>query len=445
MALRRSFGLTKLCADPAALKRRCLLRNVNNVDVDALCSAYAELKQQKQRLNEDRALLNTLSRSSMTSEDARKDATEIKARIKQAAVEETALEARVEAMADRIPNDIHPNTPIGPAKNAAICSIQGIKPEFSFLPLDHNELGKRNGWIDTEFASRVSGHAHYYLTGRGALLELALVNYAVSMAVANGYIPVKTPDMVREDVLSACGFRPRAQDAGQIYTVSTDSEESSELCLSATAEIPLAGLFANQTLSTQADEALPWLRADKNGIRRVVGIGQAFRAEAGARGRATRGIYRVHQFTKVELFAVAPPSKSDVVLEEIRQLQEQILSGLDLYFRVLDMPTEELGAAAYRKYDVEAWMPGRDDWGELSSASNCTDYQARRLGIRWRSSLHEKPGYAHTLNGTAMAVPRVIIALLEQRQQANGNIDLPHALQPFLNVFNTFSNTNPVL
>ncbi|KAJ7293111.1 hypothetical protein C8J57DRAFT_1490573 [Mycena rebaudengoi] len=281
---------------------------------------------------------------------------------------------------------------------------------------DHVIIARKFGLVDFEGGATVTGHAWYYLMNEAALLEIALTNYALSVAMKHGFTPVTTPDVVRADIASRCG-----------YHITTT--HGPELVLSATSEIPLGGMFANKIFPAAT---LPL---------KVVGLGRAFRAEAGARGTDTRGLYRVHQFTKVELFAVTKQEESEKMMEEIRMVQKAIFAGLGFPFRVLDMPTEELGASAYRKYDMEAWMPGRGSWGEISSLSNCTDYQSRRLHIRYRAVGSSAPvmgalPFAHTLNGTAAAIPRLIIALLENGAMFNEQGELtglllPAVLRPF--------------
>jgi seryl-tRNA synthetase len=237
---------------------------------------------------------------------------------------------------------------------------------------------------------------------------------------------VKTPDVVRTEVALACGFRPRDEHGDQIYqlanmAIGDNAIEAGEknLCLAGTAEIPLAAMHLDATFE------------ERNLPVKVVGIGTAYRAEAGSRGREQRGLYRVHQFTKAELFAWTTEDQSDNMLEEILELQREIIDGLGLHARIVDMPAHELGMAAYRKYDIEAWMYGRQAWGEITSASNCTDYQSRRLNTKYRRR-DGKIFHAYTLNGTAIAVPRMIIAILESGLQKNGTVEVPQALRKYL-------------
>ncbi|KAI9253211.1 hypothetical protein BY458DRAFT_542038 [Sporodiniella umbellata] len=316
-----------------------------------------------------------------------------------------------------IPNMIHPNSPIGPEKNAVILRTVGT-PRMEEDLKDHVQIAAKLNILDLEQAAITSGSSFYYLQGMGAFLELALVNYAMHKAASKGFFGVLTPDIVRTSIAYGCGFQPRASEHSQIYNIHSKSDP---ICLAGTAEIPLAGKFAGKSL---LESSLP---------QRLVGFGHAFRTEDGGRGIETKGLYRVHQFSKVELFAVTTPEQSEEMMEEIRTLQEEIFSELGLCFRVLDMPTEELGASAYRKYDIEAWMPGRKSWGEISSTSNCTDYQSRRLGIRYRPAHREnQQAFCHTLNGTAIAVPRLIVALLETFQQKNESVFIPKALRKWL-------------
>ncbi|KAF8641245.1 hypothetical protein AX17_000879 [Amanita inopinata Kibby_2008] len=369
-------------------------------------------------------------------EDALQEAKVVKAEILHLEQELNRLESKLLGLALAIPNDTHPDAPVGPESAAVTLAVHGPKPIHADTKRDHVEICKQFDLLDLESAATVTGSSWYYLMNEAALLEMALTNYALSLAIQHGFKPVTTPDVVRSDIASRCGFQPRDNSdppVSQAYHIEPHSPASPELVLSGTSEIPLAGMFANKVYNANM---LPC---------KLVGLGHAFRAEAGARGADTRGLYRVHQFTKVELFAVTSQSSSDRLMEEIMALQKRILSGLDLPFRVLDMPTEELGASAYRKYDMEVWMPGRGSWGEVSSLSNCTDFQARRLHIRYRPQSpipEESPTtsaalpFAHTLNGTAAAIPRLIVALLENGAVFDQNgavaaLSLPVALRPF--------------
>ncbi|CAG7847802.1 Serine--tRNA ligase, mitochondrial; AltName: Full=Digs into agar protein 4; AltName: Full=Seryl-tRNA synthetase; Short=SerRS; AltName: Full=Seryl-tRNA(Ser/Sec) synthetase [Serendipita indica DSM 11827] len=318
----------------------------------------------------------------------------------------------------QIPNITHPDSPVGPESAAKVLSTHGPERLPTDAARDHAKVGKELGIISFDEAAAVTGSAWYYLRGAGALLEQALVNYALQIAIKHGFTPVIPPDVIKADYAARCGFAPRDepdQHGKVVHHFYHLQGTSNNLVLAGTAEIPLAGMFAQRTF---LERELP---------ARVVAVGHAFRSEAGSRGAVTRGLYRVHQFTKVELFAVTEQNQSSDMMEELRKIQIEIFGGLGFPFRVLDMPTEELGHAAYRKYDMEAWMPGRGGWGEISSTSNCLDFQARRLHIQYRTvQTSNKDGllpqsdeadkritFAHTLNGTAAAIPRLIVALLE--------------------------------
>jgi seryl-tRNA synthetase len=260
----------------------------------------------------------------------------------------------------------------------------------------------------------VSGSFFYFLKGDGALLELALINYAIATIAARGYRPHITPDLARPEILEAIGFNPRGEES-QVYSV-----EGHDLALIGTAEITLGGMLSGEILDTAS---LP---------HRVGGYSHCFRTEAGAHGKESRGLYRVHQFSKVEMFAFAKPEQSEEMHDEMLAIEREIFDGLEIPYRVMDIATGDLGAPAFRKFDLEAWMPSRNGFGEITSTSNCTDYQSRRLNIRYRDD-ENRPQFVHTLNGTAIAVPRAIISILENHQQADGSIRIPEKLRPFMN------------
>ncbi|KAF7311098.1 AA-TRNA-LIGASE-II domain-containing protein [Mycena chlorophos] len=406
------------------------------IDHDAIQSvarAYTEFKTISSALNSQRNARSAVGErirhsakenDAPAKEAAMAEALTIKEEIARLEAELASVEETLLSLALAIPNDTHPSSPLGPESAAVELSSHGPNPIPATPTRDHVAIGRQLGLLDLESAATVTGNSWYYLTNEAALLEMALVNYALSVAIRHGFIPVMTPDVARSEIVRACGFQPR-DHADQAYHLAGTSQD---LVLCGTAEIPLAGMFANKIYQ---DTGLPL---------KVVGVGHAFRAEAGARGKDTHGLYRVHQFTKVELFAVTTQEQSEKMMEDMTSIQTSILSGLGFPFRVLDMPTEELGASAYRKYDMEAWMPGRGAWGEVSSLSNCTDFQARRLHIRYRGAVqpdHPSPTtFAHTLNGTAAAIPRLIVALLENGatfddEEKLTGIALPSILRPF--------------
>ncbi len=339
------------------------------------------------------------------------------------------VEAELHAALLTIPNMTHPDAPVGgtPADNKVIRRV-GEPRKFDFPPKDHVALGEALDLVDFEAGASVTGQKFYFLKNEAVLLELALVQFAMRKLVARGYVPVITPDLARVEVLEGIGFMPRDPDpeTRQVYTVA-----DTDLCLIATAEITLGGMLKDKIL----DEAtLP---------RKYVGLSHCFRTEAGAPGRDTKGLYRVHQFTKVEMFGFCTPEQSEALHLEILAIEEEMFQELGLPYHVLDTCTGDLGGPAYRKYDLEAWMPCRGEidpatkrpkgeYGEVTSTSNCTDFQARRLGIRYRPAGQKGTRFVHTLNGTAVAVTRALVAILENYQRADGSVTIPEVLRPWV-------------
>jgi seryl-tRNA synthetase len=315
---------------------------------------------------------------------------------------QAALDAStsLDALALALPNWTHPDVPVGPETSARVVKIGASKPPMLSAPAEPKDhLALLHDVVDFESAARATGPRFVYLKGKAALCELGLVNLALQRLVAKGFAPVSTPDLVKPWLLEACGFQPRGH-ATQTYHI-----KDHDLCLTGTAEVPLAGLFAGRAVDS---------------THRLAGYGHCFRTEAGAAGAKQRGLYRVHQFTKVEMFVVAPPGQSEAEFDLLVNAQVEMCEALGVQYRVLDMPTEELGASAFRKFDVEVWMPGSKRWGEV--VTNCQDFQARRLDCRFNKD------FAHTLNGTALAVPRVLMALAETHQTSDGRVVLPKAL-----------------
>ena len=325
-------------------------------------------------------------------------------------------EKRLVAEAVKIPNMSHPSSPVAEGETGNLqLRTWGTVPSFSFAPRDHVQLGQSLDLIDFESGARVAGQKFYYLRNQAVLLELGLVRYALDALMKEGFTPMITPDVAREEIVAGHGFNPRGPESN-IYAL-----EGTDLCLVATAEFTLGGYQAGAVL---APEQLPL---------RLAGVSHCFRREAGAAGQFSKGLYRVHQFTKVEMFVFCHPAGSEEMLEKLTAIEEGIFQRLEIPYRVVDTCTGDLGGPAYRKFDIEAWMPGRGEkgeWGEITSASNCTDYQARRLGIRFKEGAGKNP-LVHTLNGTALAVSRTLIALLENFQAADGSVRLPAALTPY--------------
>lgn len=338
---------------------------------------------------------------------------------------ERALEARDEAWV-RMPNLTHPEVPRGMTDDDhRQIRTWGTRRDFAaegFEPKDHLAICDDLDLADFAAGGKVAGQKFYYLKNDAVLLDLALQRYAVDVARKHGFTLHVTPDLARAEILQGLGFNPRGAST-QVYSIA-----NSDLCLVGTAEITLGGMLADSILD---EDKLPILLA---------GLSHCFRTEAGSAGQESRGLYRVHQFTKVELFAFTAGdlAVSEAMHARLLAIEEEIFQGLEIPYRVLDIASGDLGGPAYRKYDIEAWMPGRGTYGEVTSTSNCTDYQARRLKIRYRprdASVDDKKGknrFVHMLNGTAIANTRALLAILENHQRADGGVDVPTALQPWV-------------
>jgi seryl-tRNA synthetase len=345
--------------------------------------------------------------------ELRQKSSELKGELKRLEPGLGELRAEQEGLLASLPNLPSPEAPDGMTEeDAEVLREVGERPEFDFKPLDHLELGERHGWIEMEAAARTSGSRFGYLMGDLVMLELALVRFAMETIRAEGFEPVVPPVLVREPALYGTGFFPGERE--MIYEIPRD-----ELFLVGTSEVSLASLHADEILD--ADQ-LP---------RRYGGFSTCFRRESGAAGRDTRGIFRLHQFDKVEMFSFCEPGASAEEHERILSIQEGILGALEIPYRVVDIAVGDLGASAARKFDCEAWIPSQGRYREVTSASNTTNYQARRLSCRYRPAEGENPEDVHTLNGTATAVGRTLIALLENRQGGDGSVGIPGALQEF--------------
>jgi seryl-tRNA synthetase len=344
---------------------------------------------------------------------ARRQSGALKSELKELEPQLSELDETRDELLVSLPNLPDPEAPDGETEedNVTLREV-GDRPEFGFEPLDHLELGQRHGWIEMEAAARTSGARFAYLLGDLVMVELALVRFAMELVRGEGFKPTVPPVLVREQALFGTGFFPGERE--MIYEVPRD-----ELFLVGTSEVPLASLHAEEIMEASD---LP---------RRYAGFSSCFRREAGAAGRDTRGIFRVHQFDKVEMFSFVEPGSSGEEHERILAIQERILQALELPYRVVDVAVGDLGAQAARKFDCEAWIPSQQRYREVTSCSNTTDYQARRLSSRYRPAQGESPEPVHTLNGTAVAVGRVLIALLENGQREDGSVDLPVSLQEF--------------
>ena len=327
----------------------------------------------------------------------------------------SAAEKELYEVVSRIPNMAHPDAPVGKEdKDNLEVKRSGTVRQFDFKIKDHIQLGQDLDLIDFEAGTQVSGVTFSFLKNEAVLLEQALTIYGLSILRKHGFVPFITPDVAKEEILHGIGFNPRGAESN-IYTI-----EGEDTCLIATAEITLGGYHAGEILKK---EKLPL---------KYCGISHCFRKEAGAAGQFSKGLYRVHQFSKLEMFVYCTPEDSDKIHEELRLIEEEIFTGLGIPFRVVDTCTGDLGAPAYRKWDLEAWLPCRNggEWGEVTSTSNCTDYQARRLNVRYKDD-DGKNKFVHTLNGTAIAMSRAMIAILENYQKADGSVKVPDALVHF--------------
>ncbi|CAJ0650740.1 7127_t:CDS:2 [Entrophospora sp. SA101] len=356
------------------ISQNIINRNLKDVNINLVVDLYEKSCRLTTDLNSLKSKRNEVSKLAKSStqqerENILQQGRMIKSQILEKEALLSTLEEELMREALKIPNDTH-----------------------SDVPIDHIELGNELDIIDFETGSNVTGNHWYYLKNSGVLLEFALIQFALQKAIEKGYMPIITPDVVRKDFSYA----------------------------SATAEIPLAGIYSDKILFSKQ---LP---------KKFVGFCHSFRSESGSRGKETKGLYRVHQFSKLELFIFSKPEESEEMFQEIVDLQSSIYKDLGLPFRILDMPTFELGASAYRKYDIETWMPGRCKWGEVSSASNCTDYQSRRLNIRMKRSMLASTEFVHTLNGTAIAIPRMIISIIENFQTNDGKVVIPKVLRKWM-------------
>ena len=324
-------------------------------------------------------------------------------------------EAELEDAARKIPNMANPAVPVGKVdtENLEVKKV-GTPRKFDFEVKDHVQIMEALDLIDFERATKVSGPKFYYLKNEAVFLEQALIMYALNTLRKHGFSTFITPDVARQEILTGIGFNPRGNESN-VYCI-----EDEGTCLVATAEITLGGYHSNEIIPK---DKLPLFYA---------GLSHCFRREAGAAGQFSKGLYRVHQFDKVEMFVYSTPEQSDEIHEKLRLIEEEIFTGLGLPFRVVDTCTGDLGAPAYRKWDLEAWMPGRNggEYGEVTSTSNCTDYQSRRLNVKFKDE-DGKNKYVHMLNGTAIAVGRAMLAIIENYQNADGSVTIPEVLVPF--------------
>jgi seryl-tRNA synthetase len=403
------------------IRESCRRRGAT-VDLDGAIAAHARvtaLTTELNQANQQRNAHQAAGKGKLAPEQREAHVAEGR-RLKQ---EVAALEARLadarEALTGAlapIPNFVHPEVPAGGEDAFRELRRVGEPPRFDFAPEDHLAIGERLALVDFEGGTKVAGQKFYFLKNEAVLLELALQRFALDVLLEEGFVPHQTPDLARRGIVDSMAFSPRGPET-QIYSV-----EGHDLDLIGTAEITLGGLYADTILD---EDDLPL---------KLAGVSHCFRTEAGSAGRESRGLYRVHQFTKVEMFAFTRPEDSDAMHDELLRIEERIYQSLELPYRVVDIAAGDLGAPAYRKFDIEAWLPGRGeggDYGEVTSTSNCTDFQARRLKTRFRRKGTKRNELVHTLNGTAIAVSRTLLALLENHQRGDGSVAIPAALQPY--------------
>jgi len=357
-----------------------------------------------------RAKRNEIAKLGKASDEGKK----IKEDLKAKEPELENAESEFQEIFAQIPNLPLADVPLGAGeKDNVEIKKWGTPREFKFTPKDHLELGKNLGILDFETGAKVVGSQFYYLYGDAALLELSLIQYAYELLSKEGFLPVITPDLAKSRYYLGTGYTPRGNEA-QTYEIKDE-----DLGLIATAEVTLAGKHADEILD------------EKNLPLKYIGYSHCFRQEAGAYGKYSKGLYRVHEFTKAEMFIYCLPEESEKMHQYILEMEEKIYQSLGLPYRVLQMCTGDLGAMAAKKYDVEAWMPTRGDYGEVTSTSNCTDYQARNLNIKYRRK-DGKTEYLHMLNGTAIATSRTPLAIMENYQEEDGTITIPEVLRKWM-------------
>jgi seryl-tRNA synthetase len=407
-----------------AVRRNCTNRGMEAdvdrfVELDSLCREKSTAAQDLNRQANEVSKSIGKAKTDDEREQRKNEGRDLRAKKDAMQAEHDELLAELVVIQRLVPNMAHADAPIGKDDKANLEIKRGkhAPRDFDFKPLDHVELAEKHDMIDFEAGSKTTGAGFYFLKNDAVLLELALQHYVIQKLIAEGFTPTTTPDLARMEILEGIGFNPRGSET-QIYSV-----ENTDLCLVATAEITLGGFLSGEVVE---DTQLPI---------KMCGISHCFRTEAGAAGRASRGLYRVHQFTKVEMFAFTLPDQSEEMLGYFRDIECNIFDDLGIPYRVVDTATGDLGSPAYRKYDLEAWMPGRGEageWGEVTSTSNCTDYQARRLNVRYKVKDQKGTHFVHTLNGTAIALSRGIIAVMENFQQADGSIEIPQALRAMM-------------
>ena len=405
----------KLLRDSPDFIKEAVVRKGYKIDVDEIIELDKRRRGLIQEIEELRRAAKEISSAGKETSAADRDkGRDLKEKTKIKEKELAVVEAGFFEKFSQIPNPASADVPEGKGeKDNKELKVVGDKTKFDFQPQDHLELAEKLDLIDFKAGAKVAGSQFYYLKNEAAMLELALTHYALDILRDEGFQVLFTPDLVKSRFYLGTGYLPKGDEA-QTYEIN-----DSDLGLIATAEVALAGYHADEILDALT---LP---------KKYAGVSHCFRREAGAYGKYSKGLYRVHQFTKVEMFCYALPGESPTIHKELLRLEERIFQGLGIPYRVLEMCTGDLGSQAAAKYDLEAWLPGRGEWGEVTSTSNTTDYQARNLNIKYRLP-GGKTDFVHTLNGTAVATSRAIIAILENYQKEDGSVAMPRALQKYL-------------
>jgi seryl-tRNA synthetase len=410
------IDLKTLRENPDAVRASQRTRGEDEGVVDALLSADERRRSAIAKADALRAEQNAFGKQVGKAKGEEREALlargkELAAEVKAAQAEQSAAETELEELHRAVPNLVHPDVPAGGEDDYVVLKHVGEPPTFDFEPLDHLDLGLRLGAIDMERGAKVSGSRFYFLTGIGAQLQLAMLNLAAAQATANGFTLMIPPVLVRPEIMGGTGFL--GAHASEVYHLEED-----DLYLVGTSEVPMAGYHANEILDLSA------------GPRRYAGWSSCFRREAGSYGKDTRGIIRVHQFDKVEMFVYCRPEDAEAEHARLLAWEEEMLARMEVPYRVIDTAGGDLGTSAARKFDSEAWIPTQEAYRELTSTSNCTTFQARRLAVRYRDE-NNRAQIAATLNGT-LATTRWIVAILENHQQADGSVRVPEALRPYL-------------
>lgn len=401
------------------VKKNCVNRSVN-VDIDKLLDLDERRRETTKKLDDMRAVRNKASKTKPSEEEI-EHMRKVGEDIKSLEVDLNNVNEEYLFLLLQVPNLTHPDVPVGGENDYHVLLTDGKAPEFDFEPKDHEELMLNLGMIDFERGAKVTGAKFYFAKDMLVRLNQALINYGMDVVSKHGFQLLETPDLAKDSILSGIGFNPRGPET-QVYSI-----EKSDLSLIGTAEITVGGYHADEILDLS------------DGPKKYVALSHCFRTEAGTYGRESRGLYRVHQFTKLEMFIYCLPEQSESLHNELLEIERKIMDGLKLPYRVIDTASGDLGGPAYRKFDIESWMvmrspepgEGNGGYGEVTSTSNCTDYQARRLNIRYRKP-DGTTDFVHTLNGTAIVTSRFPLAIAENFQDSNGHIEVPKVLRDYM-------------